>query len=280
MKILTKLLTAAALSTVLLAGPAFAAGKAKSAADIAFSFEGPFGTFDRAQLQRGFQVYKEVCSSCHSANLLHYRNLSEPGGPEFTEEQVKAIAAEYEVQDGPNEDGEMFDRPARPSDKFKSPFANEAEARAANGGAYPMDFSLITKAREGFHYPWYVSPFIKMWTGNGGPEYVHAVLTGYSEPPADKADEAPEGKSYNPYFAAGPWISMAKPLDDDSVEYSDGTRATLDQQARDVAAFLAWTAEPKMEERKALGLQVMIYLIILALLLYLVKLKLWRDVEH
>ncbi len=280
MKTLAKLLTAAALSTALLAGPAYAAGKAKNAKDIAFSFEGPFGTFDRAQLQRGFQVYKEVCSACHAAKLLSYRNLGETGGPEFPEAQVKAIAAEYEVQDGPNEDGEMFDRPARPSDKFKSPFANENEARAANGGALPTDLSLITKAREGFHYPWYVSPFIKMWTGNGGPEYVHAVLTGYSDPPADKAAEAPEGRSYNPYFAAGPWISMAPPLSEDGVEYSDGTAASVDQQAKDVAAFLAWAAEPKMEERKSLGLQVMIYLLILAMLMYLVKLKLWRDVEH
>ena len=280
MKTLAKLLTAAALSTALLAGPAFAAGKAKNAQNIDFSFEGAFGTYDRAQLQRGFQVYKEVCAACHSADLMHYRNLGEPGGPEFSEEQVKAIAAEYEVQDGPNEDGEMFERPGRPSDKFKAPFTNDNEARAANGGAYPPDLSLITKAREGFHYPWYVSPFIKMWTGNGGPEYVHAVLTGYSDPPESEAATAPEGKSYNAYFAAGPWISMAPPLVEDGIEYSDGTKASVDQQAKDVSAFLAWAAEPKMEQRKALGLQVMIYLIILALLMYLVKLKLWRNVEH
>ena len=162
MKTLAKLLTAAALSTALLAGPAFGAGKAKNAQNIDFSFEGPFGTFDRAQLQRGFQVYKEVCSSCHSADLLHYRNLGEHGGPEFSDEQVKAIAAEYEIQDGPNDDGEMFDRPGRASDKFKAPFTNANEARSANGGAYPPDLSLITKSREGFHYPWYISPFIKM----------------------------------------------------------------------------------------------------------------------
>ena len=280
MKTLAKLLTAAALSSALLAGPVLAAGKAKNAKDIAFSFEGPFGTYDRAQLQRGFQVYKEVCAACHSANLLSYRNLGEHGGPEFSEAQVKAIAAEVEVQDGPNEEGEMFDRPGRPSDKFKAPFSNDNEARASNGGALPPDLSLITKAREGFHYPWYVSPFIKMWTGNGGPEYVHAVLTGYSEPSEKEAADAPEGKSYNAYYASGPWISMAPPLSEDGVEYSDGTKASVDQQAKDVSAFLAWAAEPKMEERKTMGLRVMIYLLILAILMYLVKLKLWRNVEH
>ena len=280
MKTLTKVITAAGLALSLMAAPALAAGKAKNANDIQFSFEGPFGKFDRGQLQRGYQVYKEVCAACHSANLLSYRNLGEPGGPEFSEDQVKAIAAEVEVQDGPNGEGEMFERPGRPSDKFKAPFSNDNEARASNGGALPPDLSLITKSREGFHYPWYVSPFIKMWTGNGGAEYVHAVLTGYTDPPADKAEDAPEGKSYNEYYAAGPWISMAPPLSEDGVEYGDGTKATVDQMAKDVSAFLAWAAEPKMEERKHLGLMVMIYLLILCVLMYLVKLKLWRNVEH
>jgi ubiquinol-cytochrome c reductase cytochrome c1 subunit len=211
MKTIKTLLAATALGAALALGSAgaSAAGKAAVAEDVDFSFEGMFGTFDRAQLQRGFLVYKQVCASCHGMEQLYYRNLMEPGGPEFTEEQVKAIAAEYEVTDGPNEDGDMFERPATPADKFKSPFANEQAARSVNGGAYPTDLSLITKKREGFHYPWYVSPFIKLVKGNGGPEYVRAVLLGYQDPPAELADQAGD-KAYNPYFAAGPWISMAR----------------------------------------------------------------------
>ncbi len=279
MKTLSKLITAAGLSLALMSGSAIA-GKVKNAEDVKYSFEGPFGHFDRGQLQRGFQVYTEVCAACHSANLLSYRNLGEAGGPEFSEEQVKAIAAAVEVQDGPNDEGDMFDRPGRPADKFKAPFENDNAARASNGGALPPDLSLITKAREGFHYPWYISPFKKMWTGNGGPEYVRAVLLGYSEPKGDVAKDASEGKHYNEYYAGGPWFSMAPPLSEDQVEYGDGTKATVEQMATDVSAFLAWAAEPKMEARKHLGLQVMIYLFLLALLMYLVKLKLWRDVEH
>ncbi len=203
-----------------------------------------------------------------------------PGGPEFSEEQVKAIAAQDEVQDGPNDEGEMFDRPARPSDRLKAPYANDNEARSVNGGALPPDLSLITKSREGFHFPWYISPIVKMWTGNGGAEYVHAVLTGYSEPPAGHTEEAPEGMSYNGYFAAGPWIAMPPPLFDEQVEYADGTKATVDQMSKDVSAFLAWAGEPTAEARKTMGLRVMIYLLILAVLMYLVKQKIWRDVEH
>jgi cytochrome c1 len=184
MKTIKTLLAATALGAALALGSAgaSAAGKAAVAEDVDFSFEGMFGTFDRAQLQRGFLVYKQVCSSCHGMEQLYYRNLMEPGGPELTEDQVKAIAAEYEVTDGPNEDGEMFERPALPADKFKSPFANEQAARSVNNGAYPTDLSLITKKREGFHYPWYVSPFIKLVKGNGGPEYVRSVLLGYQDP--------------------------------------------------------------------------------------------------
>ncbi len=280
MKTFQKFIIAAGLATTLLAGPALAAGGVKSAEDIAFSFEGPFGTFDRAQLKRGFQVYQEVCSACHSANLLSYRNLSEPGGPEFSIDQVKEIAAEVEVQDGPDEEGEMFERPGRPADAFKAPFRNDNEARAYNSGALPPDLSLITKAREGFSYPWYVSPLIKLWTGGGGPEYVYGVLTGYSEPHDEEAENAPEGKFYNQYATAGPWISMVPPLAEEIVEYEDGTPASVEQMAADVSTFLAWAAEPTMEARKHLGMMVMIYLIILAGLMYLVKLKLWRNVKH
>lgn len=283
MKTIKTLLAAAVLGSGLALGSAsgaLAAGKQAQAPDIDYSFEGVFGTFDRAQLQRGFLVYKQVCSACHAMGQMYYRNLMEPGGPEFTEAQAKAIAAEYEVTDGPNDDGEMFDRPATPADKFKSPFPNEKAARAANGGAYPVDLSLITKKREGFHYPWYVSPFIKLVTGNGGPEYVHAVLTGYQDPPADHAEEAPEGKYYNPYFAAGPWISMAPPLTEDAVEYADGTKATIDQMATDVSAFLAWAGEPKMEQRKSMGFMVLLYLALLSVLLYLTKKRLFSRVKH
>ncbi len=283
MKTIKTLLAATVLGMSLVAGGAtatLAAGKQALAEDIDFSFEGVFGTFDRAQLQRGFLVYKEVCSACHSLNQMYYRNLGEPGGTELTEAQVKAIAAGYEVTDGPNDDGEMFERPATPADRFKSPFPNEKAARAANGGAYPVDLSLITKKREGFHYPWYVSPFIKLVTGNGGPEYVHAVLTGYQEPPAEHAEEAPEGKYYNPYFASGPWISMAPPLSDDQVEYADGTKATVDQMATDVSAFLAWAGEPKMEQRKSMGFMVLLYLALLAGLLFLTKKRLFSGVKH
>lgn len=281
MKSIKTLLAATLVGAGLVAGGAsgaLAAGKQAKAEDIDFSFEGIFGTFDRAQLQRGFLVYKEVCSSCHGLEQMSYRNLGEPGGPELSEAQVKALAAQYEVTDGPNDDGEMFERPALPSDRFKSPFPNEKAARASNNGANPVDLSLITKKREGFHYPWYVSPFIKLVTGNGGPEYVHAVLTGYKEPPA--GEETPDGQYYNPYFAAGPWISMAPPLSDDQVEYADGTKATVDQMARDVSAFLAWTGEPKMEQRKSMGFMVLLYLALLASLLFLTKKRLFSGVKH
>lgn len=246
-------------------------GGVKSAVDIDFSFEGPFGKFDKAQLQRGFQVYNEVCAACHSLNYVSYRELSEPDGPAFTEAEVKAIAAEKEVTDGPNTDGEMFQRPALPSDKFVPPFPNKEAAVAANG-AYPPDLSLLTKARAGWH-----GTFNQLFNGLGGSEYVYSVLTGYQEPP--KGAKGPEGKSYNPYFVAGPWISMAAPLSEGSVTYADGTEATVDQMAKDVAAFLTWTAEPRMVERKELGLRVMVFLAIFSVLLYFSYKSLWRNVK-
>lgn len=272
---LLKTLAAAGLGLVLSFGAAQAAGGQKPARDVSFSFEGPFGTFDRAQLQRGYKVYKEVCAACHAMKFVAFRNLSQPGGPEFTDQQVRTLAAGYMVQDGPNNDGDMFERPALPSDRFPSPFPNEQAARAANGGAYPSDLSLITKARPG----WF-GTFNQLVNGIGGPEYVYSVLTGYvpdEQIPEELKAEQPEGKAYNPYFANGHWIGMAQPLTDDQVTYDDGTPATVDQMARDVAAFLAWTAEPKMEERKRTGFMVMIYLGILALLLYLVKNRIWAN---
>jgi len=219
-----------------------------------WSFDGMFGTFDRAALQRGFQVYKEVCAACHSLKLVAYRNLTGIG---LGVDQIKVVAAEFEVTDGPNDEGEMFRRPARPSDRFVKPFANENAARAGNNGALPPDLSLMTKARK------------------GGADYLHALLTGYKEePPAGV--KLGEGMSYNVYFP-GNQIAMAPPIADDAVEYADGTKATVDQVAADVSAFLAWAAEPELEERKRLGLKVLLFLIVFTALLYALKRQIWSD---
>jgi ubiquinol-cytochrome c reductase cytochrome c1 subunit len=264
MRKMLKTLSTATAGLLLIAGAASAAEGQKDAKAISYSFEGPFGTFDKAQLQRGYKVYKEVCASCHSMKLVSFRNLSEHGGPGFSAEQVKALAATFTVNDGPGNDGEMFDRPGLPSDRFPSPFANDQAAAAANGGALPPDLSLITKFRPG----WY-GTFNQLANGIGGPQYVYSVLTGYEAPTEEIKAEMPEGKHYNPYFANGHFISMAPPLVDGQV--------TFDDMARDVSAFLAWTAEPKMEERKSLGFIVLIYLAVLASLLYFVKKKIWAD---
>ncbi len=266
-----KKLASLALAGLLLAsGSTLAAEGQKPAKGISFSFEGPFGTFDRQQLQRGYKVYKEVCSNCHSMRLVSFRNLAEGGI--FTDEQVKALAATYTMKDGPDVNGDMFERPGLPSDRFPSPFANDEAAKTANGGALPPDLSLITKSRPG----WY-GTFNQLWDCIGGPQYVYSVLTGYEEAPAELAAEAPEGKSYNPYFGAGHWIGMAAPLADGVVTFDDGAPNTVDAMAKDVAAFLAWTAEPKMEDRKQTGFMVMIYLAAFSILLYLVKKKVWAD---
>lgn len=239
---------------------ALAAGEVPVAPSQSWSFTGPFGTFDRGQLQRGYQVYKEVCASCHAMSLVKFRNLSQPGGPGFTEDEVKAIAAEYEVTDGPDGEGDMFEREAKPFDAFPSPFANENAARASNNGSYPPDLSVIAKARA------------------NGPNYLYALLTGYQEE-APGGVEMREGMYYNDYFP-GHQIAMAPPLFEEGVDYTDGTPMTVDQYARDLTAFLMWAAEPKLEERKQLGLQVTIFLLIFAALLYFTKQRLWRDVEH
>ena len=234
-----------------------------------WSFAGIFGHYDRAQLQRGYKVYKEVCSACHSMNLVRFRNLAEEGGPGFTEEQVKALAAEYTVMDGPGDDGEMFERPREPKDPFPAPFANEKAARASNGGAYPPDMSLLAKARaveRGF--PWFVLDVFWPYQEQG-PDYIHGLLTGYQDPP--EGVEVPEGKYYNPYFLNGIALAMAPPLSDDQVEYTDGTPTTVDQYAKDVSAFLMWAAEPHLEARKELGF---------SSLLGFVKRKVWADVPH
>jgi ubiquinol-cytochrome c reductase cytochrome c1 subunit len=268
-----KKLVLAGAAALMLSPVVNAAEGQKDAKDISYSFEGPFGTFDRGQLQRGYKVYKEVCATCHSMNLMSFRNLGESGGPEFHEGQVKALAATFTVKKGPNGEGEMFDAPALPSDRFPSPFANEEAARSANGGALPPDLSLITKARAGWH-----GTVNQLINGIGGPQYVYSVLTGYETAEGEHA--CPEGKNYNPYFASGSCIGMNPPLVDGQVTFDDGAPNTVDAMARDVSAFLAWTAEPKMEERKRTGFMVLIYLGVLAVMLYLVKQKIWRNVEH
>ncbi|MEY3729387.1 MAG: hypothetical protein RLZZ57_143 [Pseudomonadota bacterium] len=236
--------------------PAHAAGEAIVIPDTKFSFDGVFGTYDRASAQRGFQVYKEVCSACHSLRLLSYRNLRELG---LTEAQVEAIAAGYQIVDGPNDEGQMFERAGRPADRFRKPFANDAAARAANNGALPPDLSVIAKARE------------------GGADYLYALLTGYADPPAGVT--VMDGMHYNKYFP-GHQIAMGAPLNPDQVDYADGTKATVEQMARDVATFLQWAAEPELEQRRALGVKIIIFLTILAGLTYAVKRKVWADVEH
>ncbi len=225
---------------------------------VKWSFKGITGKFDRASLQRGFQVYKEVCSSCHSMQYLSYRNLGEPGGPEFSEAEVKAIAASIEIEDGPDSQGEMFTRPGRPSDKFKSPYPNEQASIAANGGAYPPDMSVLVKARP------------------GGSNYIYSVLVGYEEPPAGM--ELDDGVYYNKYMI-GQKIKMSSPLSDGIVDYTDGTEATIDQMAKDVTTFLSWAAEPELEERHRTGVKVIIYLVLLTILVYLSMKKIWSRID-
>jgi len=241
-----------------------------------WSFAGPFGTYDRAQLQRGLKVYKEVCAACHSMHLVPFRTLGELG---YSDAQVKAFAAEYTIQDGPNGDGEMFERPGIPSDYFPSPFANVEAAAAANGGAAPPDMSLLAKGRgvtRGF--PTFVFDIFTQYA-EGGPDYIHSLLTGYDEtPPAGM--EIAEGTHYNPYFINGKSLAMAKPLSDDQVTYDDGAPQTVDQYARDVAAFLMWTAEPHLEARKQTGFRVIVFMLLFGAMVYLVKRKVWSGVEH
>ena len=217
---------------------------------------GRSGSTIRQQLQRGFKVYREVCSTCHSLKLLAFRNLADPGGPGFTEAQAEAIAAGFQVTDGPNDQGQMFQRPGRLADRFPPPFPNDQAARAALGGALPPDMSVLAKARSyerGF--PWFIFDAFTQYQEEG-PDYIHAILNGYENPPAGFT--LPPGAEYNKYFP-GHAIGMPKPLSDGQVEYTDGTPTTVDQYGRDVAAFLVWAAEPKLDERKRLGFQVFVY---------------------
>jgi ubiquinol-cytochrome c reductase cytochrome c1 subunit len=267
----------------LAAAPVLAATNEEEPKHVEFSFEGPLGKFDRAALQRGYKVYAEVCSACHSMNQLSYRNLGQKGGPFFDEKYpnpnnnpyAKAIAAEIKVPDIDPDTGDAITRPATPADKFKHPFPNEPAARASNGGAFPPDLSVIAKARE------------------GGPAYLYSLLTGYHEPP--KGLTVPAGKYYNPYMPGdmasywtgpkdkvppGGFIAMPFQLPADRVTFDDGTKATSEQEAHDVVTFLAWAAEPHAEERKQTGLAVMIYLIIFAGLVYASYRRIWRNVAH
>ena len=273
----------AGLLTAGVAGPALAAHGALEAKDVHWSFEGPFGKFDQAQLQRGYKVYHEVCSACHSMNLVSYRNLGDKGGPFYNPKYpnsndnpvVKAIAKDYEIADIDSETGDAIKRPATPADRFVSPFPNEAAARASNGGALPPDMSLLAKARE------------------EGPAHIYSIITGYSAPPVGL--KINETQHYNPYMTGdlasywsgpkehtppGGFIAMAPPLKAGQVTFDDGTKSTLDQEAKDVSAFLMWAAEPKLEERKQTGFAVMAYLLVFAGLLYASYRKVWKNESH
>tara|TARA_B100001996_G_scaffold317971_1_gene261434 strand:+ start:809 stop:1567 length:759 start_codon:yes stop_codon:yes gene_type:complete len=221
-----------------------------------WSWKGFFGTYDRSAAQRGFKVYKEVCSGCHSMNLLSYRNLEELG---FNEDQIKVIASDYLIEDGPNDEGDMFEREALPSDRFANPYPNNNAARAANNGAYPPDLSLIVKARP------------------KGADYIHSLLLGYNEAPGDF--NVPEGMWYNKYME-GHLIAMPSPLSDGAIDYDDGTEPTLNQLSSDVTTFLAWAAEPSLEDRKRLGIKVLLFLLVLFILTYISKERIWRDIKH
>ncbi|MBP1845324.1 ubiquinol-cytochrome c reductase cytochrome c1 subunit [Rhizobium petrolearium] len=240
-----------------------------------WSFAGPFGKYDKAQLQRGLKVYKEVCSACHSMKLVAFRTLEDLG---YSEEQVKAFAGEYEVQDGPNGEGEMFTRKAIPSDYFPSPFPNNEAAAAANNGAAPPDMSLLAKARgveRGF--PQFIFDMFTQYQ-EGGPDYIYSLLTGYQEPP--EGVTVAEGTHFNPHFAGAAALAMAPPISADQVTYDDGAPQTLDQYAKDVSAFLMWTAEPHLEERKRTGFMVMVFLVIFTGLIYLTKKSVYANKEH
>jgi cytochrome c1 len=253
--------------------PAFAAGEHDSPVPPRqkWSFSGPFGKFDRGQLQRGFKVYKEVCAVCHGLKYVAFRNLADLG---YSEAQVKAIAAEYKVQDGPNDQGDMFERDGRPADYFPAPWPNENAARARYNGV-PPDFSVLAKARSyerGF--PWFIFDMFTQFQEHGV-DYIHALLVGYKEkPPAGVT--LPQGSFYNDYFP-GHAMAMPPPLSDKRVDYTDGAPTTVDQYSKDVAAFMMWAAEPHMEARKRIGFQVTIFLIVLAGLLYFTKQKVWAD---
>ena len=283
MKTTRMLLVAASLAVLGAATPAFAQDHATPPPPRqSWSFGGVFGAFDRAQLQRGFKIYREVCQNCHALQIP-FRTLAQNGGPEFSTGQVQALAAEYKVKDGPNDAGDMFERPGRPADVIPPPFPNENAAAAANGGKAPPALQLVAKARSyerGF--PWFVFdalPFLQYQ--EHGPDYIHAILTGYTEAPHGVT--VPPGGNYNEYFP-GHVIAMPKPLNDGQVEFpkaADGKAQvpeTVDQYARDISAFLMWAAEPTLEQRKRTGMVVICFLLLFSFLLSYAKKKVWARV--
>lgn len=234
---------------------ALAAGDVKHPHQASWSFDGVFGKVDKQSAQRGFQVYKEVCSACHGLKRIAFRNLADIG---FSEAEIKALASSYTVSDGPNDDGDMFERSGKASDYFPSPYENEQQARATHNGANPPDLSLIIKARV------------------DGANYVHSLLTGYSDAP--EGVDVGDGQYYNAYFAGGT-LAMAPPISDDLVDYEDGTGASMEQMSKDVVTFLQWAAEPEMEARKQTGIKVLIFLAIFTIFMYLAKRNLWRKLH-
>jgi len=250
----TMLLSAVALTAFLGIASHSSAQEATTLKENVWKFEGMAGYVDKQSAQRGFQVYKQVCSACHSMNLVAYRNLSKIG---FTEAEINALAGEKQVPDF-DDKGQPIQRPGKASDHFVPPYPNEEASRAANNGAYPPDLSLIIKARK------------------GGPDYVYSLLTGFATAPANESAVA--GKYYNPYFA-GHWISMPPPLSDNVVTYQDGTPATVDQMARDVVTFLQWAGEPEMEQRHEMGIKVLLFLIVMTGFFYVAKKRVWKSLE-
>ena len=250
-----KTLLGLGLGLAMASGVAFAAGDAGKITEREWSFSGPFGHYDKAALQRGFQVYREVCASCHGLDHIAFRNLADLG---YNEAEVKAIAAEYEVVDGPDDEGEMFTRPAVPADRIPAPFANENAARASNGGAYPPDLSLIIKARP------------------NGANYVYSLLVGYGDAPAEM--DVPEGMHYNDAYS-GHMIAMAAPLYGEDVEYADGSDTSLEAVSADVVSFLAWTSEPEMEKRKRIGIAVLVFLAVMGVITFRAKQYIWADLK-
>ncbi len=245
---------------------------------VDWSFAGVFGRYDRAQLRRGLQVYREICSACHGLKRVAFRTLSQPGGPEISIDEMKAIAAEVEVPGAPDDEGEPTTRAGLPKDYFPSPYANDNAARAANGGALPPDLSVIVKARA--YHRGFPGWFFDLFTGyqEAGTDYVHALLTGYEEEPPE-GFHLNDGMNYNKYFP-GNQIAMPPPISDEGVEYADGTKATADQMARDVTAFLMWAAEPGLEQRKSLGFKVILFVLLLSGLLYFTTKRLWHGTPH
>jgi ubiquinol-cytochrome c reductase cytochrome c1 subunit len=276
---------AAVLAATLGAGAAAwaAGGEPVHIARQKWTFSGMLGTFDAAQLQRGFKVYSDVCARCHGVQRLAFRNLVQPGGPEFPEAGVKSLAADkYKVDAAPNEQGKIVKRPAVLADHIPSPYRNEQEARASQpGGALPPDLSLITKARSiESHAPFYMVPLNMMRDilagyQEAGADYVYAYLTGFKEPPA--GTKVPDGMNYNAAFPSPHFTAMPNPLSDGVLKYDDGTPGTVENYVRDVTAFLAWAGDPSMEERKRLGVLVMAYLLITAILLYFAKRRIWSK---